>query len=403
MSGTVMLANNVAIQELKLNSTTRGQELIVGSTFGSSCDGGVYRTKFYTWTGALVYYEYAISLHDYTATVDIENNQINLKGGLTCPYTHGRCLDAEEVYLTWDIDMNRRCEDSEFEVIFEGVVNKTKSNQIKSIGEAVVYSTTSEKHLFSIKTKEKTLICGHTGFKTDHPRILIMELSDIRSPFTRKPTTGANNDLFTYFNSKITFVENYIGQKLDDVYQSVMVEMCKLDKALMETKLTLARINPTEFVSSIIKRSGYTAVVAGKVLHVIECKPVYVTPRAEARCFQEIPVDYNNKSMFLAPVTRILQTRGVEIECTSLLPAKFMFGGKWYTADGRLRETTPPEKMASDIVTTWSYTPLPSLMQSGVYDADSLQKMRNMIYEQGDRRVATNVFHKVIIGQQRIE
>lgn len=91
--------------------------------------------------------------------------------------------------------------------------------------------------------------------------------------------------------------------------------------------------------------------------------------------------------------------RGTEIECTPLLPAKFQFGGRWYTFDNKIREAIPPHKLATDIVTSWSYTPLPKLMESGVYDADSLKKMRSTIYDQGDRRIASHVVHKILTGQ----
>lgn len=398
VSNSINLADNYKISQLKRNATTRGEALIVGHVKGSTCKGGTYTTPMYTWVDALVYYEYDITLYDYIATVDIENDQIILKRGLTCTYSHGQCLDSEEGYTTWSVNLNRICEDVEFEVLYEGNVNKTIDNSQQLNANHAVYSTISDAHLFSIRTREATKICGHSGYKTDHPRILIVEVTGFRSPFRKQPN-GKNYDLFTYFNSKITLVENYIGQKLNDVYTNIMTEMCKLDKTIMETKLTLARLNPTEFVSSIVKRSGYTAVVAGEVIHILQCKPVYVTPRVSERCYQEIPVTHNNKTMFLAPVTRIVQTRGTEIDCTPLLPAKFMFGGRWYTTDGRLRETTTPNKLTTDVITSWSYTPLPSLMESGVYDAASIEKMRSMINEQGDRRAASTVLHKVMTGQ----
>ena len=397
--GALALTHDKRIGELKRNSTTRGETLIIGSIRSSSCSGGTYRTPEYTWTNALVYYEYEISLYNYEAMIDTENDQIILRHGVVCPYSHGKCLDSEDGYSTWDISLNQRCEDTEFEVIFEGSVNKTINIDTQRKDNPAVYTSISDSHLFSIRTKGTSKICGYQGYKTDHPRIFILESVGFSTPFHKKPTNARNHDIFTYFNSKITLVENYIGQKLDDVYNSVMVEMCKIDKALMETKLTLARLNPTEFVNTIMKRSGFTAVVAGEVLHVLECKPVYVKPIESEICYQEIPVKFGNQTMFLAPVTRTLQLRGTEIDCTPLLPAKFQIGGRWYTTDGRMRETVAPHKLTSDIITKWTYTPLPNLMESGVYDSESLQKMKTMIYDQGDRRIASNVVHRLLAGQ----
>lgn len=394
--GTIKLAYDFHLHELKRNATTRGEELIVGTLSGSSCRGGTYKTHLYTWEDALVYYQYEITLRDYTAVVDSENDIIHLKNGLTCTYSQGKCLDAEDGYLTWDIEFNKKCEETEFEVLFEGVVNKTVNNENSN----PMYSTITSTHLFSIRTKDVTRICGRIGYTTDHPRIILLETSVGDSPFTKSNVVGRNFDLFTYFNSKITFVENYFGQSMTELYNTVMTEMCKVDKSLLETKLTLARINPAEFVSSIIRRSGYTAVAAGEVLHVLECKPVYVTPRFEDNCYQEIPVFYNNKSMFIAPVTRILQNRGNQIDCTPILPAKFRIGGKWYTVDNKFRETVAPSKISTEIVTAWKYTPLPNLMESGVYDYDSVEKMKNMIYNQVDKRVASNVLHRLLDGHQ---
>lgn len=397
--GSVPLTVNSGLLELKRNQTTRGETLVVGSVWSSSCSGGTYKTSEYTWTNALVYYQYEISLYNYMATVDHENDQIILRHGLLCPYSHGSCLDSEDGYSTWDVSMNQKCEETDFEVIYEGNVNKTINLDAPTENQNAVYTSISDTHLFSIRTKNTAKICGFNGHATDHPRIFILEAAAFKSPFTRRASNAKNHDIFTYFNSKITLVENYIGQKLDDVYNTVMTEMCKIDKALLETKLTLARLNPTEFVSALMKKTGFSAVVAGEVLHVLECKPVYVQPFASERCFQELPVKYGNITMYLSPVTRTLQLRGTEIECTPLLPAKFQFGGRWYTFDGKIRETTAPHKLATDIVTKWTYTPLPNLMESGVYDAESLKKMRTMIYNQGDRRIASNVVHKILTGQ----
>lgn len=179
-----------------------------------------------------------------------------------------------------------------------------------------------------------------------------------------------------------------------------MNELCKIDKNLLKTNLIMARINPNEFATQITGQPGFTAVVTGEVIHTIGCEPVYVLPQPQNRCYQEIPVTYNGELFYVAPVTRIIQRHGTEIDCAPYLEAKYKFGERWYTIDTSVRETVHPSILGSDVRTDWSYISLPDLMSSGLYDKSSIDKMRNMIYEQSDRRSVSTVFHRTVEGHQ---
>lgn len=80
------------------------------------------------------------------------------------------------------------------------------------------------------------------------------------------------------------------------------------------------------------------------------------------------------------------------------MPPKYQFGSKWYTVDGRLRETTPPISLSSDMNINWTYDHLPSLMNSGIYDKDNVKRMKDMIYENNNQRTAIGFLQKTMSG-----
>lgn len=399
--GSLKVHGEIQISEIPRNNSKRGEVLIVGSLTGSACYGGSYFDGTLHYTDALVSMEYEIDLYDYEAKLDITENMISLRKGLVCPFKSGSCLDAKEGYTTWSTELDQDCNTGKYSVIYEGTANKTYNEKVSPDGQGgnALFSALSDNHLFSIRVKKSFEICGYPAFETDHKQIFVLEVSPGTRIIRNKNEINAKDlDLITYFNSKITVVENHLGNQLALLYKQLVNELCKVEKSLLETRLISARINPHEFASNLMKSSGYTAIIAGEIIYIIQCAPVYVTLRPSTQCFQELPVKKDNISMYMSSVTHILQRHGTEITCAALLPAKYKFGQYWYTIDGTLHQTIKPNILSSDVKSDWEYTYLPNLMSAGVYTYENLQRMHEFIYENEDRRSASTVLHRKVSG-----
>lgn len=85
----------------------------------------------------------------------------------------------------------------------------------------------------------------------------------------------------------------------------------------LAVQLALAALNPSKFVYAYMSGPRYTANVISKVVHLIKCNPVEVNPvevsaKRISQCYSELPVSWKNKSFFIAPRTRLIQTHGIE-------------------------------------------------------------------------------------------
>lgn len=399
-----MVATNVVelfpgqfVHKIQANVTTRGEIVTIGEISGSTCDGATYVTPDYTWKDVVVKHKYEIRLYDYTGTVDTGKDQIQLRNGLKCKFSLGKCVDSLEGGITWSTQLPQSCLTSDYAVVYSGIVNKTHSAD--NMTNTAIYSSIFGNNIFSIKGVGSATACGYPVVKTDHQKIYILELDDRPEIFNNRHIENQELDLFTYFNSKITLLERHMESQLESMYQDLALEQCKLNQRLSLLQLTLAKMYPNDFANLLMGDSGYTAVVAGEVIYLIRCTAVPVKLNPVPRCYQEIPVLVNESPKFMSSITRIIQNTGTELECSTLLMSKFKFGNRWFTIDNGLRETNTPEDLRSQHQAHWQYTKLSDLMNSGIYDQTHLDKMRDVIYDNSLQRSASSYIHRALNGK----
>lgn len=151
-------------------------------------------------------------------------------------------------------------------------------------------------------------------------------------------------------NSKFVYIERNIQTNLNNLYQSIQLQRCQLEKNTLELQLALASLNPLEFAYIFSKGPGYTAVIMGEVIYIIKCKPVYVILRHTQVCFQELPIIYKNESYFLTPKTRLTQKHG-----------------EWYGLNPNPTTSVPPQTLSPTLQLEWSYKSIKNLALSGIH------------------------------------
>ncbi|KAL6421472.1 hypothetical protein ACFW04_012203 [Cataglyphis niger] len=204
--GSFQLAETF-ITGLKSNqSATRPVTLAGHVDTDGSCSGGTYSDPYGTWADAVVLGSIKITLQDYTADVRINTNRVQLRSGVACELSATYCSDIEGGDTFWDPIPADTCKFSNYGILYEGYADKIIDNINQQV--QVVYSLTMQNTIFALTSRGKYLICGYTLTRTEHPKLIIFEISPGIAIFN-KQTRVANLDIFTYMNSKFVYVEKH--------------------------------------------------------------------------------------------------------------------------------------------------------------------------------------------------
>lgn len=393
--GTLRIGNAIIDGLLPNTTTLRSITLAGRASSDASCAGTQYSDPYGSWDSVVVMGTARISLRSMIVRVKVENNKVYLPSGMKCILNNGNCVDPEGGNTFWNTLPKKYCRTNTFSVLFNGPAKILKSK------EDIVYTVNVEGTSFSLSIKGIENSCGLSLFKTEHPKLFIMEGKDL-SIFGRNTIVDVkpdNMDMFLYVNAKFIYVERHVRSQLKTLYRDVMIHRCRMEKEVLKNSLAIASILPDEFAYRFMKGPGFMAVLAGEVIHIVQCVPVEVKVQHTEECFDRVPILRGNQSFFLTPKTHIITNHATQIPCNSPLLQYYRLGSTWYKLMPRPIEALPPISLKPDTQMTWTYSNPTHLATSGIYTEDDLDMMRNRImFAMEQKAVLENVAQKITKG-----
>ena len=397
-TGVFTVGQSGQIFNLKPNNSYTHTLTIAGSLSNNgACTGSQFSDPFGTWSTVFVEASYRISLREYYAAVNLNQNKIHLNSGVVCLISDSTCTDVEGGQTFWDPLPPDTCNFKNYEVLYTGPANKTYDNTTES--SELLYSLVTEDVTFVLAHKTIVPICNILFVRTEHPKLLIYETKQGMPLLETGSPKVHNMDMFTYVNSKFVYVERHIRTEINRLYQDVLTQKCKLEQQALRNSLILATQAPDEFAYHFMKGPGYMSIVAGEVVHIVQCVPVEVTFRETKECYMQLPILSQNQTRYLTPRTHIISNTGTQISCNTFIRSMYFFGEKWFKMLPNPVEGPTPNIMMPKTTPTWKYTNPSSLATSGIYSQADLDKLRDHIMFQAEKPMVLNTLVKGVMGQ----
>lgn len=125
-TGTFMYDTVHYITNLRANDTRTTGVDFAGIAGDGKCSGASYADNFGTYSNALVQGTIKVTLMDFHADVNLDEDEVILRSGTICKYSKNKCLDLVGGYTFWEQPKFTDCFTRTFDILYKGVGMKTE-------------------------------------------------------------------------------------------------------------------------------------------------------------------------------------------------------------------------------------------------------------------------------------
>lgn len=369
-TGYFAYTSDKIISDVKVNVTTTRSLYLAGDAIDNSCNTGSFSDRFGSYSKVLVHGLFTITLTSYTAKVDVENRNIFLSSGLVCEFDKMYCTDVLNGYTFWERITDENYYKKRLELIYEGNITKISDENETDIS----YIIDTKEYLIVLEDKGFIEVCYNKFIRTQSAEtyILLNHENFLKAKHVHV-------DYNKYFSNKITVIYKRLESQIKDIYLEKEHVNCEHQISLIKEQLILAYTAPEQFAFNLMG-PGFTAQLAGNVIHIVKCQPVEISINPDPpSCFQDIPILYHNKPLFMSSTSSIIIQHSKKIRCNKILPVKFRINGEWIKFTPTLKRAKAPRKLGPKPQENFKPTEIKDLEGRGLYSKEDINEYQNSI------------------------
>lgn len=358
---------------------------IVGNNHEGACKGGTFtahKQNIGKFEDVHVSINIDVRINRGKASLDLKQKKISLESGAHAPYDDEQLFDSIFGHTFWNTDIDPAdCESNMF-IIWQGTATKTRERLIdNSTRTSYVVANKNEERSFFLEAFHNTYICGEKVFTTQAIPIFIVESNNgIFSNKLQKDLNARNFDGELFLSLKISHLAYNIGDQITELYNLWQYENCLIRSKILMNSLALARVEPQLWAVSTFGL-GYHGTIRSEAIFVQRCLASNISHRSTPECFNELPITFDEKPMFMTPRSRLIVSNGEQIPCSSILGNKYKLDNHWYERiNGQLIRTKPPIDLSHSPTIKWKYSTLSDIANSGIYNKEEIDQFKSVLY-----------------------
>lgn len=138
------------------------------------------------------------------------------------------------------------------------------------------------------------------------------------------------------------------------------------------------------------------AIVARKVVHIVQCVQAEVIFRETRECYMHLPIFNGNKTFLLTPGTHIISSTGTQTSCNTLVLSMYFWDDKWFKMSPITVEGLTSNIMMPQTTPIWEWTNPSSLATSDIHSQTDLDKIRDQIMFNVENPMVSNSLGKIL-------
>jgi len=191
----MITTESTVVDKIAGNTTNRRSVMLAGRVSADgTCRGAQYTDGYRSWDNVVTQATIKPTLRTFEVAIK-RTNEIVLSSGTRYEISARSCTNSDGSETYWAAKTSDSCHFDRYDILYEGIASKLypKTNGTSP----TIYTVTTKDTTFALTKTDDFNLCGYVLFRTEHPKLLILETQRGHTFKTRTPIFVNNLNLFS--------------------------------------------------------------------------------------------------------------------------------------------------------------------------------------------------------------